>query len=92
LNGAAPNVLLQAVTTVLPYCQLKNKTGEYCTFDLDNKGTNVCLGDSGGPLMYSINDTFYLYGITSHGSDCDDESFFVAVPNYNDWIASVVRL
>ncbi|RNA17705.1 hypothetical protein BpHYR1_054502 [Brachionus plicatilis] len=37
----------------------------YCAFDPSAAESNICFGDSGGPLMYSSEGNWYLYGITS---------------------------
>ncbi len=46
---------------------LYDETKMYCTLDVNNinKSSNVCFGDSGGPLMYMLNGRWHLYGITS---------------------------
>lgn len=67
----------------------------YCALDPTSRNSNVCFGDSGGPLMYFFNQTWYLYGIASSVSapkgqenKCLNElpSYFVKVPVFIDWI------
>ncbi|KAK3786437.1 hypothetical protein RRG08_012425 [Elysia crispata] len=41
-----------------------------CAGDLTHGGVDTCKGDSGGPLMCKIRDTYYTYGIVSFGSVC----------------------
>lgn len=70
-----------------------NPIFHYCAFDPTENESNVCFGDSGGPLMYSLNGNWYLYGITSFvfvdkQRRClnNQSSYFTKVPRYIDWI------
>ncbi|XP_062872080.1 acrosin [Trichomycterus rosablanca] len=52
---------------------------------------DTCQGDSGGPLSCYSEDTerFYLYGITSHGSDCGTlrkPGVYTRASRYSAWI------
>lgn len=66
----------------------------YCLMDLSNKKSNICYGDSGGPLMFYANKNWYLYGIASMLSinqqtkDCLSylPSYYIMIPKYLDWI------
>ncbi|RNA41910.1 Chymotrypsinogen B [Brachionus plicatilis] len=67
----------------------------YCAFDASSKESNTCFGDSGGPLMYSSNGKWYLYGLTSFGftdssGNCLNtrSSYFTKVPRYLEWISA----
>ena len=58
-----------------------------------SKMSNICYGDSGGPMLYKIGNIWYLYGITSFtlankNASCNPTrpSFFTSVPNFKDWI------
>ncbi|RMZ99736.1 chymotrypsin-like elastase family member 2A, partial [Brachionus plicatilis] len=73
-------------------CRITPKL-HYCAWDPSQKESNVCFGDSGGPLMYSSEGNWYLYGITSFvfankDRECLNNlsSFFTKVPRYIDWI------
>jgi secreted trypsin-like serine protease len=60
--------------------------------------SNICYGDSGGPMLYKIGNIWYLYGITSftlanQNQSCNPirPSFFTSVPNFMDWINENVK-
>lgn len=63
----------------------------------DGKGSDTCTGDSGGPLMFGkqvgINFVLFLGGIVSYGtSRCGSSySVYTFVPEYIDWIKSVIQ-
>lgn len=72
----------------------------YCAIDANNsKQSNICFGDSGGSLMYLIEDTWYLFGISSfiygdiYTNKCINSipSFYTIVPEYLKWIESYVQ-
>ena len=55
--------------------------------------SNICFGDSGGPMLYKIGNIWFLYGITSFtlankNASCNPTrpSFFTSVPNFIEWI------
>ncbi|XP_041971597.1 phenoloxidase-activating enzyme-like isoform X2 [Aricia agestis] len=56
---------------------------------------DTCVGDSGGPLMYSSNNTYYLVGIVSYGSvHCGTKGqpgIYTNVHNYLKWISDVIN-
>lgn len=66
----------------------------YCAIDVDTeRRANSCFGDSGGPLSYYSNGTWYIYGIASflivfENGKCDPSypSYYTQVPKYLDWI------
>ncbi|CAF0989964.1 unnamed protein product [Brachionus calyciflorus] len=66
----------------------------YCALG-ESDDSNVCYGDSGGPLQYFKNGKWYVYGIASfvyvNGKYCVNTlpSFYAAVPYYLDWIKRV---
>lgn len=53
-------------------------------------GKDTCGGDSGGPLMRQVGNTFYLYGIISFGPEkCGTDGIagvYTNVVQYVDWI------
>ncbi|CAI6360877.1 unnamed protein product [Macrosiphum euphorbiae] len=53
-------------------------------------GKDSCRGDSGGPLMWSKRNQFYLIGIVSYGfNECGDPGHpgvYTKVTSYMDWI------
>ena len=64
----------------------------YCAFDVFFLNS-ICYGDEGGPLLFNLNDQWYLYGIASFfnlnsESLCDplQPQFFTSVPYYLNWI------
>lgn len=61
---------------------------QYCAYDTN--GSDVCRGDSGGPLQVFHNSyTAHVVGIVSFGIGCGTEfpSIFTRVAFYADWIA-----
>lgn len=70
----------------------------YCALNRQNQNSNLCVGDSGGSMVYNENGKWMIYGIVSFGSvDFEDDgkaikcitespTFFTIVPNYIDWI------
>lgn len=52
-----------------------------------DNGTGTCGGDSGGPLIYDVDGTWYLGGVTSWGdSACIDYGYSMRVSAYTQWI------
>ncbi|KAL4090274.1 hypothetical protein QTP88_025147 [Uroleucon formosanum] len=53
-------------------------------------GKDSCRGDSGGPLMWSKRNQFYLIGVVSYGfNECGDPGHpgvYTKVTSYTDWI------
>ncbi|XP_022176326.1 venom protease-like isoform X2 [Myzus persicae] len=53
-------------------------------------GKDSCRGDSGGPLMWSKRNQFYLIGVVSYGfAECGDPGHpgvYTRVASYMDWI------
>ena len=47
-----------------------------------------CSGDSGGPLQYRLNDTFYITGVVSFGLGCSSSlpGIYARVSSYIGWI------
>ncbi|CAF1079587.1 unnamed protein product [Brachionus calyciflorus] len=77
-----------------PFFEIKTM---YCgSFKNSSLYSNICYGDSGGPLFYSENNKWILYGITSllmtinETLICDPSkpSFFSSVSGFLDWIAN----
>lgn len=70
----------------------------YCAINRQKPNSNLCVGDSGGSMVYNKNGKWIVYGIVSFGNvdfvdegktiKCITESptFFTIVPNYIDWI------
>lgn len=70
----------------------------YCMKDLRSTQSNVCFGDSGGPLINFENNNWVLYGLTSFGKannqgECinTSPSFFTMVPSLISWIRLQIR-
>lgn len=98
--------LQQTVLKVINGQQLCSKhlqtfdyTNLYCAHDTNMvKNSNVCIGDSGGPLMYYMNKKFYTFGIVSFVFtyiDTDNKwkcytqapSYYTKVTKYIEWLA-----
>lgn len=52
--------------------------------------TEPCSAYNGSPLLYKYSDTYFLVGILSYGTNCDDKSnlpvVFVDVKKYTRWL------
>ena len=71
----------------------------YCAKDLTGQESTPCDGDYGGPLMYYMNNKYYLYGLVSFGSNeesshkksyyssTNEPTFYTIVPKYLEWIS-----
>ena len=58
-----------------------------CTKDFENSTDITCIGDEGGPLMYSKNVQWFIQGITStYGCDTDEPKNNLNVYKYLKWI------
>ncbi len=85
------------------YCNVFNATSHYCAFDSQYNGmTNVCIGDSGGPMFIYKDGRYYLFGVVSFvityldlnlNVKCFTQapSYFSKVPLYLEWIAAKVN-
>ena len=72
----------------------------YCVYDDSAKTakSQVCNGDSGGPLFYEVDSKWYVFGVVSFTlvdkketqSRCltDSPSFFTVVPVFVNWITN----
>jgi secreted trypsin-like serine protease len=100
-NQVLPNLLQQTTLRVIngqSICQVANvysPTRNLCVIDPDtNRDSNICSGDSGGPLIYYNGANWVIYGIASFGmSDNTNErcistlpAYFTSVPFYLDYI------
>ena len=61
------------------------------------KGTGACHGDSGGPAYISVDDSLYLWGVTSRGerdpkNDCSQYAVYTNVLYYRDWIEKTSQM
>ena len=71
----------------------------FCAKDLSGRQSNVCFGDSGGPLLRFENNKWTLYGVTSfafadENNNClnNAPSFYTMVPRYSSWINKRIKL
>ncbi|CAF0764475.1 unnamed protein product [Brachionus calyciflorus] len=96
------NYLKQTALTILDrknYNICNNALADYyCALDKSGINSNICFGDSGGPMMLKINEKWYLYGLSNFltvlnsfnifNPICDNyrPSYFVNIFKYLDWI------
>ncbi|WP_295905781.1 S1 family peptidase [uncultured Bdellovibrio sp.] len=58
----------------------------------ESKGHGTCAGDSGGPAYIEQNGQYYLFGVTSRGSQlCDGVGVYTNAVYYKTWIAEVMQ-
>ena len=79
------------------YCSTSTRAS---VWEAVEEESNVCFGDSGGPMMYYATGTgrWYLYGITSmvmlngtsRACDPSQPSYFTSVPAYLDFIGYAI--
>lgn len=70
----------------------------YCALDPTSKKSNICYGDSGGPMMIYHDSAWFLYGISNfltafNPSECDNTrpSYYLNVTNYLKWINKIIN-
>ncbi|CAF1031738.1 unnamed protein product [Brachionus calyciflorus] len=102
-----PNSLMQLEIKIMNYfnetlCQGIDET-KYCGYDMSDKHSNLCVGDSGGALMHKIDQKWYVFGVVSFGNaefsddnltilcQANQPTYFTIVPNYLDWIEKNVE-
>ena len=79
-------------------CNLRGSYNEkiiLCAFDELNY-SNICNGDSGGPLIYYEDGKWFIHGLTSYslsdpfgGCSLRDPAFFTKVSQFTKWIDEV---
>ncbi|RWS18864.1 Chymotrypsinogen B-like protein [Leptotrombidium deliense] len=53
-----------------------------------------CAGDSGGPLLFTKRNKWFIYGITSFGEGCGRRGkygIYAKLTNYVKWIRKTIR-
>lgn len=76
-------------------CKAESAKNEMVCWTYDDRDSNTCNGDSGGPLLWSENRNGdeVISGVTSNGRNDDclatDRSFDTSVFRYSKWIKSV---
>ncbi|CAF5083294.1 unnamed protein product, partial [Rotaria sp. Silwood1] len=53
-------------------------------------GTDACYGDSGSPLMTSVNNSWTCTGIVSSGRSCGQSSLYTRVSAYRSFIQGII--
>jgi len=66
-----------------------------CAFDEENQMVEICFGDSGGPIVYQVNDQWFLAGVTSFrfGDVCANiglPSVFARTSAVTSWICQYI--
>ena len=96
--GVISSQLMSSSLTVLNGTPLQKFCGGfendfYCVKDTSESNSNVCFGDSGGPLLSFEQNKWTFYGVTSFvfvdsNRNCLNTapSFFVMVPRFSNWL------
>lgn len=75
---------------LMPLQECSQYTKRGLSVELCARGEEPCSGFSGAPFFSREGDNYFLIGIVSHGSDCEDQqsdpTVFVDVQKYTDWI------
>ncbi|CAF1304776.1 unnamed protein product [Adineta steineri] len=85
-----PDTLQQAVIEIktASKCSLSSSaTGQFCA---GWGTTDTCYGDSGGPLMTSVNNAWTCTGVVSYGTSCNGAGTYTRVSYYKSFIDSAV--
>jgi len=70
------------------------REGQLCAGFIQG-GVDSCLGDSGGPLLTTVNGRAELIGVTSFGRGCAEPNFYgiyTSVASYLPWIGEYVAV
>lgn len=60
---------------------------------LNEKSSGTCNGDSGGPAYLLKDGTYFLFGITSRGSDlCNEVGIYTNALFYKNWIEETIKM
>lgn len=81
----------EAYMRLLPSGECGRGSLVVCAASID--GSNICFGDSGGPLSVELDGVRYVVGVNSFvsSSACDDLAGFVQLPEFMDWVYSAAR-
>jgi len=72
-----------------------NPAINFCAFNTIN--SNICFGDSGGPLIFYNGSKWFIHGVSSYiignPNMCEPKypSYFTKVPNFLNWIADSIN-
>jgi secreted trypsin-like serine protease len=57
----------------------------------ETKGQGTCMGDSGGPAYLQDGSNYFLFGVTSRGSQlCDGNGIYTNVVYFTNWIKQTI--
>lgn len=60
---------------------------------LSEKKSGTCNGDSGGPAFIEKNGEYFLFGVTSRGSElCNDVGVYTNALFYKEWIDTTINI
>uniref|UniRef100_A0A194ALG2 Putative elastase-1-like protein n=1 Tax=Pinctada fucata TaxID=50426 RepID=A0A194ALG2_PINFU len=100
-GSSLPNILQQTGTNALTHTECRNVLGFYsylvhssyhiCAYD---RGSGGCNGDSGGPMVCSVDNHWEVVGAASwviSGCNTDYPTAYVRVKTYVEWIQSIMN-
>ncbi|CAF0874893.1 unnamed protein product [Rotaria sordida] len=80
-------IQIQSSSSSSSPCSLMSSSIQICA---GYAGTDSCYGDSGSPLMTSVNNSWTCTGIVSSGRGCGTNGLYTRVSAYQSFIQSII--